>query len=82
MHLCILEMKGKNMNYVNVEKLNTALAELGQFMTPDDMSMIERRLVQGIQDFYDKQSEKLADTDIKALGISVIDELAFDEAPF
>lgn len=70
------------MNYVNVEKLNTALAELGQFLTPDDMSMIERKLVQGIQDFYDKQSEKLADTDIKALGIKLVDELAFDDAPF
>ena len=70
------------MNYVNVEKLNTALVELGQFLTPDDMSMIERKLVQGIQDWYDKQSDSLAEADIKSLGISLIDELAFDEAPF
>lgn len=70
------------MNYVNVEKLNTALAELGQFLTPDDMSMIERKLVQGIQDWYDKQSDSLAEADIKSLGISLVDELAFDDAPF
>ena len=70
------------MNYVNVEKLNTALAELGQFLTPDDMSMIERKLVQGIQDWYDKQADGLAESDIKSLGISLIDELAFDDAPF
>lgn len=70
------------MNYVNVEKLNEALAEIGKYVNADTMGTIERALLQGIQDWYDNQANGLAESDTKALGIKVIDEYAFDESPF
>jgi len=70
------------MNYVNVEKLNEALAEIGKYVNADTMSTVERALLQGIQDWYDNQANGLAESDTKALGIKVVDEYAFDESPF
>ena len=70
------------MNYVNVEKLNEALAEIGKYVNADTMSTIERALLQGIQDWYDNQANGLAESDTKALGIKVVDDYAFDESPF
>lgn len=70
------------MNYVNVEKLNEAMAEIGKYVNANTMSTIERALQQGIQDWYDNQANGLAETDTKALGIKVVDEYAFDESPF
>lgn len=70
------------MNYVNVEKLNNALAEIGKYVNADTMNTIEKALTQGIQDWYDNQADGLAESDTKALGIKVVDEYAFDESPF
>ena len=70
------------MNYVNVEELNKAMAEIGKYVNADTMSTIERALQQGIQDWYDNQANGLAENDTKALGIKVVDEYAFDESPF
>lgn len=70
------------MNYVNVEELNKAMAEIGKYVNADTMSTIERALQQGIQDWYDNQANGLAESDTKALGIKVVDEYAFDESPF
>ena len=70
------------MNYVNVEKLNEAMAEIGKYVNADTMNTIERALLQGIQDWYDNQANGLAETDTKALGIKVVNEYAFDESPF
>jgi len=70
------------MNYVNVEKLNEALAEIGKYVNADTMSTVERALLQGIQDWYDNQANGLAESDTKALGIKVVDDYAFDESPF
>jgi len=70
------------MNYVNVEKLNEALDEIGKYCTADTMAMIDRNLSQGIQDFYDKQSMCLTESDLKALGITKLNEESFDEIPF
>ena len=70
------------MNYVNVEKLNEAVAEIGKYVNADTMNTIERALQQGIQDWYDNQANGLAESDTKALGIKVIDDYAFDESPF
>ena len=70
------------MNYVNVEKLNEAMAEIGKYVNADTMSTVERALLQGIQDWYDNQANGLAESDTKALGIKVVDEYAFDESPF
>ena len=70
------------MNYVNVEKLNDAMAEIGKYVNADTMKTIEKALTQGIQDWYDKQADGLAESDTKALGIKVVDEYAFDESPF
>lgn len=70
------------MNYVNVEKLNEALAEIGKYINTDIMKTVERHLTQGIQDWYDNQANGLAESDTKALGIKVVDEYVFDESPF
>ena len=70
------------MNYVNVEKLNDAMAEIGRYVNADTMRTIEKALTQGIQDWYDKQADGLAESDTKALGIKVFDDYAFDESPF
>ena len=70
------------MNYVNVEKLNEALAEIGKYVNADIMKTVERHLTQGIQDWYDNQANGLAESDTKALGIKVIDDFEFDESPF
>lgn len=70
------------MNYVNVEELNKALAEIGKYVNDNTFNTIERALQQGIQDWYDNQANGLAETDTKALGIKVVDEYAFDESPF
>lgn len=70
------------MNYVNVEKLNESLNEIGKYVSADTMKTLERALQQGIQDWYDNQANGLAETDTKALGIKVVDENAFDEIPF
>jgi hypothetical protein len=70
------------MNYVNVEKLNDAMAEIGKYINADTMKTVERALQQGIQDWYDNQAYGLAESDTKALGIKVVNELAFDEPPF
>ena len=70
------------MNYVNVEKLNEALAEIGKYINADIMKTVERHLKTGIQDWYDNQAVGLAESDTKALGIKVIDDFEFDESPF
>jgi|OM-RGC.v1.031308885 hypothetical protein len=70
------------MNYVNVEKLNEALAEIGKYINEDIMKTVERHLKQGISDWYDNQAIGLAESDTKALGIKVVDEYVFDESPF
>jgi len=70
------------MNYVNVEKLNEALAEIGKYVNADIMKTVERHLKTGIQDWYDNQAVGLAESDTKALGIKVIDDFEFDESPF
>lgn len=70
------------MNYVNVEQLNKALDEIGKYCTADTMAYINANLRQGIQDFYDKQSENLTETDLKALGIEPLNTESFDEAPW
>ena len=70
------------MNYVNVEKLNEAVAEIGKYVNADTMNTIERALQKGIQDWYDNQANGLAESDTKALGIKVFNDYAFDESPF
>lgn len=70
------------MNYVNVEKLNEALDEIGKYCTADTMAIINRNISQGIQDFYDKQSISIAESDLKGLGITKLNEESFDEAPW
>lgn len=70
------------MNYVNVEQLNKALDEIGKYCTADTMEYINGCLRQGIQDFYDRQSGNLVETDLKALGIDPMNVDSFDENPF
>jgi hypothetical protein len=70
------------MNYVNIEKLNEAMAEIGKYVSAVTISTLERAIVEGIQDWYNNQSNALAESDTKSLGIKVMNEYAFDEEPF
>jgi hypothetical protein len=70
------------MNYVNIEKLNEALAEIGKYVSADTIDTLEGAIVQGIQDWYDNQANGLAEADTKSLGIKVKNGYAFDEEPF